>query len=124
MPLTITHEDHGRRPVLKVDGDLDLATAPELVAMGLALVQAGAPDVIVDAERLGFCDSSGLNAFVQIANQLEPAAGRLAIANPNGMVRRVLEMSGLIDAFVVTDSVSAALAALENAPPNASAQPA
>lgn len=91
--------------------------------MGLALVQAGAPDVIIDAERLAFCDSSGLSAFVQIANRLEPAAGRLAIANPNGMVRRVLEMSGLIDAFVVTDSVPAALAVLENTPPpNGSAQ--
>jgi anti-sigma B factor antagonist len=115
--LTIAHEEYGRRPVLKVDGDLDLATAPELLSMGLALIQAGAPDVIVDAERLGFCDSSGLSAFVQIANRLEPAEGRLAIANPNSMVRRVLEMSGLIDAFVVTDTVPAALAVLENSPP-------
>jgi anti-sigma B factor antagonist len=117
MSLTIAHEKYGQRPVLKVEGDLDLATAPELVTMGLALVQAGAPDVIVDAERLTFCDSSGLSAFVQIANRLGPAAGRLAIANPNSMVRRVLEMSGLIDAFVVADSVPAAVAVLENRPP-------
>jgi anti-anti-sigma regulatory factor len=49
MSLTIDQEDHGSRPVLIVDGDLDLATAPQLASLGLALVAAGAPDVIVDA---------------------------------------------------------------------------
>lgn len=113
MPLTIAQKEHGRRPVLIVDGDLDLATAPELASMGIALVDAGAVDVIVDAEQLAFCDSSGLSAFVQIANRLESTAGRLAIAAPNPMVRRVLEMSGLVDAFVVADSVPAAVAVLD-----------
>jgi anti-anti-sigma factor len=99
-----------------VDGDLDLATAPELASLGLALIAGGASDVIVDAQRLTFCDSSGLSALVRIANAFEAGAGRLAIAGPTPMVRRVLEMSGLVDAFVVTDSVPAARAALAAKP--------
>ena len=67
--------------------------------------------MVVDARRLAFCDSSGLSALVQIANRL--AEGRLAIAAPTPIVRRVLEMSGLVDAFVVTDSVPDALAAFD-----------
>lgn len=112
MPLTIAKEEHGTRPVLAVDGDLDLATAPELTAVALALIENGAPDVIIDAERIGFCDSSGLTAFVQIANRLKD--GKLAIAAPTPILRRVLELSGLVDAFVVVDSVPAALTALES----------
>jgi len=67
--------------------------------------------VVVDARKLAFCDSSGLSALVQIANRL--AERRLAIAAPTPIVRRVLEMSGLVDAFVVTESLPAALAALD-----------
>jgi anti-anti-sigma factor len=111
MPLTIAHEDRGRHAVLTVVGDLDLATAPELTRLGLELVEAGATSVVVDAQKLAFCDSSGLSALVQIANRLDDS--RLAIAAPTPIVRRVLEMSGLVDAFVVTDSLPDALAALD-----------
>jgi anti-anti-sigma factor len=79
----------------------------------MALVDAGAGDVIVDARQLSFCDSSGLTAFVRIANRLEPAAGRLAIVGPQAIVRRVLEISGLMETLVVVDSVDDAIAALE-----------
>ena len=113
MPMTIAREDNGTRPVLTIDGDLDLATAPDLATLGLSLVDDGARDVIVDARGLTFCDSSGLSVFVQIANRLAQRQGRLAIAGPTPIVRRVLEMSGLVDAFVVVDSVPDALAALE-----------
>lgn len=115
MPLTISHEDHGSRPVVTVDGDLDLATAPQLASLGLALVAAGASDLIVDAHGLTFCDSSGLSVFVQIANGLGQRQGRLAIARPTPIVRRVLEVGGLADAFVVADSVPAAITALDAA---------
>jgi anti-sigma B factor antagonist len=117
MPLTIAQQEQGSPPVIAVNGDLDLATAPELVGLGTSLIEAGATDVIVDAQGLAFCDSSGLSAFVQIANRLGTDSGRLAIARPNPMVRRVLEMSGLIDAFVVTDTVADAVAALEKGSP-------
>jgi anti-sigma B factor antagonist len=113
MPFTIAHEDRDGRPVITLHGDLDLSSAPELTSLGLNLVDAGAPDVIIDAAHLDFCDSSGLSAFVQIANRLGKSKGHLAIAGPTSVVRRVLEMSGLVEAFVVVDSVPEALAALD-----------
>jgi anti-sigma B factor antagonist len=114
MPLTIAHEEHGGRPVIVLDGELDLATAPQLAGVALALVESGAPDMIIDAEKLAFCDSSGLAVFVQIAHGLQPKDGRLAVAGPNAIVRRVLELSGLAESIMVADSVPAALAALDS----------
>jgi anti-sigma B factor antagonist len=115
MPLTIAHEEHGGRPVLTLDGELDLATAPQLASVALALVESGAPDMIIDAEKLAFCDSSGLTVFVQVATSLQATGGRLAIAGPSAIVRQVLELSGLIESIVVVDSVPAALAAVGTA---------
>jgi anti-sigma B factor antagonist len=110
MPLQITHEKSGTHVVLVIAGDLDLATAAQLTAEAVSLIDAGAHDVIVDAQALQFCDSSGLSAFVRIANRLESASGRLAILRPTANLRRILEVTGLVDAFVVVDDVPEAVA--------------
>ena len=114
MPLKIVQADHDGRPVLAVGGDLDLVTAPLLADAARGLIDAGQRDVVVDARELGFCDSSGLTAFVRIASRLEPN-GRLAIVSPQPIVRRVLEVSGLVEAFVVADSVADAVERLATA---------
>ncbi len=111
MPLKIVRADHAGRPVLAIDGELDLVTAPLVANAATELVDAGERDIVIDARELSFCDSSGLTAFVRIANRLEPH-GRLAIAAPQPIVRRVLEVSGLVEAFVVADSVGEAMAEL------------
>jgi anti-sigma B factor antagonist len=113
MPLHITHEQRGSHVVLVVVGELDLVTAPELTSAALAAIDSGARDVIIDAHALSFCDSSGLTAFVRIANRLDNGNGRLAIAGPPPIVRRVLEVSGLDEAFVVVDKVPDAVTALD-----------
>jgi anti-anti-sigma factor len=112
MALNIASDVHAGHSVLVVDGELDLATAPQLTSTAMALVDAGASDLIIDAQRLTFCDSSGLTAFVRIANRLEPSSGRVAIVGPQAIVRRVLEISGLVETLVVVDSVNDAAAAL------------
>jgi len=114
MPLSIAHDEHDRQTVLIIDGDLDLDTAPQLASMALGLVEAGAPDIIVDASRVRFCDSSGLKAFVQISNRLRATSGQLAIAAPPPAVRSVLEISGLVEAFIIVDSVPAAIDAIKS----------
>jgi anti-sigma B factor antagonist len=113
VALTVEQEQHGSRRILIVDGELDLVTAPQLTSVAFTLAESGEPDVIIDAQRLEFCDSAGLTAFVRVANRLQPSGGRLAIAGPNTMVRRVLEVSGLVEAFLVVDRVADAVTMLE-----------
>lgn len=115
MPLNITAEDRDGRPLLAVAGDLDMATAPSLTSAAMAVVDSGARDVIIDVRELAFCDSSGLAAFVQIATRVAPEGGRLAIAGPQSIVRRILEVSGLDEAFVVVPTVPDAIAELSAA---------
>ena len=115
MPLSITAEDLDGRPLLAVAGDLDMSTAPSLASAAMAVIDQGVRDVIIDARELAFCDSSGLAAFVQIATRLAPDGGRLAIAGPQSIVRRILEVSGLDEAFVVVPTVRDAIAELSAA---------
>jgi anti-sigma B factor antagonist len=112
VPLQIDRHGDGSRAVLATNGELDLATAPLLASEALELIEDGARDVIVDLSGLTFCDSSGLSAFVRIANRLNPSAGRLVLAGPTAIVRRVLDVSGLDMTLVVVDDMEAAVAAL------------
>jgi anti-sigma B factor antagonist len=113
MPLHIAQEKVGTHVVLVATGDLDLATAPDLTEAADALIDAGAHDVVIDVPGLAFCDSSGLGAFVRIANRVRPDGGRLALSGPSPIVHRVLEVSGLTEAFIVAGSVAEAIGRLD-----------
>jgi anti-anti-sigma factor len=95
MPLTLSHREAGREAVIALDGELDLATASDLAQLADELIKGGADNIIMDAERLTFCDSSGLRTLVSIANDLRPNGGRVAIRNAQPIVLRVLELTGL-----------------------------
>jgi anti-sigma B factor antagonist len=113
MPLSLTHEEHGRYAVVAIDGELDLATAPALADLTERLIDGGATNLILDAEKLSFCDSSGLGVLVRIANRLEPVAGRLLVARVQPIVLRVLEVTGLVGTVGLADSVAAAKSTLD-----------
>ena len=102
MPLTLSHQQTDGDAVIALDGELDLSSASDLAELAGELVRNGADNIIMDAERLSFCDSSGLRILVSIANDLRPTGGRVAIVNPQPIVLRVLELTGL-DRTVMID---------------------
>jgi anti-sigma B factor antagonist len=105
MPLTIDQRDQDGCAVLALRGDLDVATAPALTSAARAAIESTPRHLVLDATDLDFCDSTGLATFVRIAAQLEPHGHRLGIAGVQPIVRRILEVSGLDQAFVVTGTV-------------------
>jgi len=102
VPLSIDVDRSAGRPTFTLRGDLDMLTAPQLTSRFLLAIDRAAGDVVLDVRGLDFCDSSGLAALVRLAQHLE--AGTLTIARPRPIVRRLLEVSGMIDVFVVTDA--------------------
>lgn len=101
MPLSIDVDRSAGRPTITVRGELDMLTAPQLTGRFLHAVDPNSADVVLDVRHLEFCDSSGLAALVRLAQHLD--TGTLTIAGPRPTVRRLLEVSGMIDVFVVTD---------------------
>jgi anti-sigma B factor antagonist len=93
---------------LWLEGELDMATAPQLLAAVDPLV-AQDGDLRLELEGLSFVDSTGLRAFATIASRL--SRGKLILISPTNAVRRVLELTGLHDVpaiAVETDSGSQA----------------
>jgi anti-sigma B factor antagonist len=101
VPLSIDVDRRAGRPTFTLGGELDILTAPQLTRRFVNAIDRRAGDVVLDVERLEFCDSSGLAALVRLAQHLD--SGTVTIAGPRPIVRRLLEVSGMVDVFVVTD---------------------
>lgn len=89
--------------VVKLLGELDLSTAPQLEAC-LEELGANGADVRLDLSGLSFCDSSGISAMVTASKRVRKRGGHLSIASPQPAVRTVLEITGLFDYLSGTQS--------------------
>jgi anti-sigma B factor antagonist len=82
-------------PTLHVDGEVDVATAPQLRDALADLVDSGARRITLDLGAVGFVDSSGLGVLVGALRRLEQCGGRLRIERVQDSVRKVFEITGL-----------------------------
>ncbi|MEV0828639.1 STAS domain-containing protein [Nonomuraea rubra] len=80
-------------------GDLDKLTAPLLKDALVQLFTEGRVQIVIDAAELDFCDSSGLWVLVEHQRRLSAHAGSLGIVGVHGVLRRVLDVTGLRAAF-------------------------
>lgn len=101
----------GGRLEIKIDGELDLAVAPELRA---ALEQASDVDqVVISMENCDFIDSTGISVIVHdYVKRLEDGK-RVAVAGCSHQVERILSVTGLLDNGLVFATVEDAFAAWE-----------
>jgi anti-sigma B factor antagonist len=103
-------EDVDGWQVLRLAGEVDVATAPRLRDRLVQLVTDGPPRVVVDLSGLSFIDSMGLGALVSGLKRARAHDGDLRLAGPTDHVAKVLSITRLDQAFVVGESVEAALA--------------
>jgi anti-sigma B factor antagonist len=104
-----------RVTVVKLEGDLDLASAPELKASLTDALREGSGRLVLDFSGVAFADSTALSVLIGVQRRLGPD-DRLAIATARPDVLRVLEVSGLAGAFRIFPTRDTALAYVENRP--------
>ena len=94
--------------VVAVDGEIDVATAPEL-ERALAGVSAE-KRVVLDLSECGFIDSSGLRTLLGARSAAASAGGSLALVVADPGLLRVFEVVGLGDVLDIHDTLDRALA--------------
>jgi anti-sigma B factor antagonist len=105
--VTMTTREWGGHVVVVLSGELDVTDAADIAA-ALAIVAAGAPEIIVDLAGLEFIDSSGVAALARGRMHARLAGGDLVLAAPQQQVLRVLTLTRLIEVFPVHASVDEA----------------
>jgi anti-sigma B factor antagonist len=108
VELSIAVERSGATAVVRVVGELDLASAPRLEET-LQGLEALCDRVILDVGALVFMDSTGLRLALMEHERATRDGFEFVIAGARGRVRRVLRVSGVDVMVPLAPDVQAAL---------------
>jgi anti-sigma B factor antagonist len=102
-----SNADGAGRMVLRVTGSIDLQTRSQLLDAGRAAMAKQPSAVVLDLSGVSFIDSTGIGALVEIGHAAaddsdnDNDAGGLILRNPSPRVIRILDISGLRDAWPI-----------------------
>jgi anti-sigma B factor antagonist len=99
--VVLTTERTGARAVVRISGELDAFSAPSLESEVGRLLDDNVSDLVFDLAATGFLDSSGLRAILATQRAVAGLDGRLALRAPSTSVRRLLDIAGLSDQFII-----------------------
>ncbi len=98
-----------RTSVIAVEGELDIATAPQLKWMLVDAIEEGRDRLILDLSRASFMDSTALGVLVAVNRSLG-AGGMLAIVCAHVRLLKIFELSGVDGVFAISPTLDDALA--------------
>jgi len=96
--------------VLRIGGEIDLYTAPQLRERVIKLLADGTRHIIADLRDVDFLDSTGLGALIGSLKRLREQDGSLTLVTAADKILMILRLTGLIRVFAVHPSVLEAIA--------------
>ncbi|MFK8910602.1 STAS domain-containing protein [Streptomyces sp. YS-3] len=114
MTLIVNEAEQGGWAVVRVRGELDLVTSPQVRHMVHEVVAAGRHDLVLDLSGVLFCDSSGVGVLIASRRLIRSCQGRLRLILPargaedGSHVNRVLAALGVRRLFDVYGDVASA----------------
>lgn len=91
-------------PVLRLSGELDLNSVPDVRRSIRGLIDEGLVNFIIDLSGLDFIDSSGLGVLVGGLARVREKQGEIKIACSNKRILRIFEMTRLTQLFEIYPS--------------------
>ena len=107
--MEISEEQKGGVLTLGLSGKLDATSSKAFEDRILAVIDAGARQLVVDLSRLDYVSSSGLRVFLLAAKRLKSANGKIVLCSLKDPVREVFDIAGFSSIFSVYGSHEEAL---------------
>jgi anti-anti-sigma factor len=94
----------GALTVVRLNGDIDMATATDVLALATAAVaRPGLGTLILDMAGVDFMDSVGIGTLVRTREMCAAHDAELRLHAVTPRVRRVLDLTGMTAWFDVTE---------------------
>jgi anti-sigma B factor antagonist len=101
LQISIEHQSHV--VVVRLTGEVDIATGPELDQRLQAIATGGHTDILIDLSEVEFMDSTGLGAIVRAQYSADDNGRRLTLRHGSRQVQRLFEITGLLDRMSFED---------------------
>ena len=111
MELRLSTFNSNGATIVEAGGELELHNAPRLREELKRICETDKPRCVVNMSDVSFIDSTGVGVLVGALKRAREHEGSLTLACPQPRVRRVFEITGLLQALPIFDSLEAAQAA-------------
>ena len=95
--------------VVQVAGDIELSNASQLKSDLRSACEQDACRVVVDMSEVTFIDSTGIGVLVGALKRTREQNGSFALICPQPRVRRVFEITGLLQVMPLFNTIDEAL---------------
>lgn len=99
--MEITTATQGDVLVIRIEGSLDVNTAPKLDAQLTTHLDCGCQKLVLDCAGLTYISSAGLRVFLTAAKRLQAPSKTFALCCTSPPVQDVLNVSGLVKVFPI-----------------------
>ena len=113
MDLKLGHYDKDGIEVIDVQGEIDMYTAPRLRELLIDLVSKGSYQLVVNLDKVGFLDSTGLGVLVGGLKRVRAHDGSLRLVCSQERILKIFRITGLTKVFPIHTSVEEALSATD-----------
>ena len=111
LEVDVARADHAH--LLTLRGELDGGSAVGLAGPLAEVSSDGDGPVLLDLSDLSFMDSTGMSMLLNARRRLTRQGRPMAVVCPAGTVRRVFELTKMVDTLGVHASREAAMAVLD-----------
>ena len=106
MDLALETRSQGTWTVVRVAGELDMHTSPQIRDEVLTRATDGDRQIALDLTEVTFMDSSSLGVLVMCLKRLREQGGRLVLIGVKGSPMKVLVLTGLDRVFDIFDTAA------------------
>ena len=110
--MRVSVESRNSTRIVKIDGDIDSISSPELESTLSSLRIDDAILYIIDMSLVGYISSMGLRVFLSHLKKTRTSGSRMVLAGANELVLEVFRMSGFTNFFEFSVDLDSALAEL------------
>lgn len=101
MSLKVDVDDTADEVVVSLNGEMDTHSARTVTDRVNEVVGNRVSSIVVDAAELQFLDSSGISELLRLRQRAVDGGGEFRVRATSTSVRRVLEITGLVELFKV-----------------------
>ena len=111
MDLKLGHYSKDGIEVVNVEGEIDIYTAARLRELLIDLASTNNYQLIVNLDKVGFLDSTGLGVLVGGLKRVRAHDGSLDLVCTQERILKIFRITGLTKVFGIYQSVDQAIAA-------------
>jgi anti-sigma B factor antagonist len=105
MNITVDVKEKDSSVEVKVSGEIDAYTAPQLREKLFPISEKEGVEIVVDLSDVSYMDSTGLGVFVGVFKKVRSNNGKFQLIGLSDRLKRLFEITGLADIIDINSKI-------------------